>query len=231
MEAPAVTDPSLAAVLRDLQRIFGPRLQAMVAHSPSQRPRPSLALVQSLTLDDLTACAAAASTWSAAGAATPVVITRDEFSRSLDAFPVEFGEIIATHHVLHGGDPFEGLSVDVADLRRACEVQVRSLLLHMREDFIESCGRRAAVEGLVRDAAPHVRHLLRLTARLHGAAVDEAGLAGFAVTTLGADAATVSDLLHLADGDRGSIDAVRLFPAALRVVERLAVQTDTWQRR
>jgi hypothetical protein len=144
---------------------------------------------------------------------------------------VEFGEIIATHEVLLGHSPFDGMSVDPADLRRACEVQVRSLLLHMREDFMESGGRRAAVEAIVRDAAPHVRHLLRLMARLHGAAVDDTGLAAFATGTLGADAATLSDLLHLADGDRGTVDAVRLFPAALAVVERLSVQTDTWQRR
>ncbi len=38
-------------------------------------------------------------------------------------------------------DPFDGLAVDPADLRRACEVQARSHLLHLREGFIETEGR------------------------------------------------------------------------------------------
>ena len=124
------SSPSIAAalVLDDLRRIFGQRLEAFVTYAPAVSPRPSLALVSSLDLADLTACAARASRWASAGAATPVVLPRHEFARSLDAFPVEFGEILAHHETLHGDDPFVGLSVAPADLRRACEAQIRSLL-------------------------------------------------------------------------------------------------------
>ena len=67
--------------------------------------------------------------WLRAGFSTPVILTRAEFARSLDAFPVEFGEIIGSHSTVFGDDPFTGLTVAPADLRRACEAQVRSLLL------------------------------------------------------------------------------------------------------
>ena len=56
---------------------------------------------------------------------------------SLDAFPLEFGAILADHAVVSGASPFDGLTVDAADLRRACEVQARSHLLHLREGYIE----------------------------------------------------------------------------------------------
>src|SRR6476661_7066822 len=155
---------ALAPVLRDLQRLFGPRLLTLVAHSPGHRPQASLALVDALGLDDLTACAAAAGAWHRAGAATPILLARAEFAQALDAFPVEFGDIIARHEVVFGGNPFGGLEVDPQDLRRACETQVRSLLLHLREDYVEAAGARTAVDTLVRDAAPRFRHLLRLVA-------------------------------------------------------------------
>ena len=230
MVAAPPTSAALALVLRDLQRVFADRLVALIAHSPGHEPQASLALVTSLTVDDLAACAAAGPAWRRAGAATPIVIPRDEFAQSLDTFPVEFGEILARHHTVWGADPFAGLEVLPQDLRRACETQVRSLLLHLREDYMEAGGSRTEVDSLMREAAPRVRQLLRLVARLEGAHVADDGLAHFAAGPLGLDAATVSDVLHLANRDRDTIDAVKLVPACLAAVERLARYTDTWRR-
>src|SRR6185295_16401084 len=90
------------------------------------------------------------------------------FERSLDAFPLEFGAIIADHAVVAGRDPFEGLAIEPADLRRACEVQARSHLLHLREGFLETQGRGDAIAVLVvRSAAPFAA-LLGSLARLQG---------------------------------------------------------------
>ena len=67
--------------------------------------------------------------------ATPLLLAAHEFGRSLDAFPFEFGAILADHVVVSGSDPFDGPPRRPADLRRACEVQARSHLLHLREGF------------------------------------------------------------------------------------------------
>src|SRR5262245_45573787 len=104
---------SLAAALQDLQHIFGDRLLALVGYGTSNRdsgsePARSLALVQAITSDDLDQCAARAASWHRAGCATPLVLTQDEFAGSLDAFPIEYGEIIATHQVIFGANPFAG---------------------------------------------------------------------------------------------------------------------------
>ena len=68
-------------------------------------------------------------------ARTPLLLAANELERSLDAFPREFGAILADHLVVAGSNPFDGLRVDPADVRRACEVQTRSHLLHLREGF------------------------------------------------------------------------------------------------
>jgi hypothetical protein len=216
-------------VLGDLQAIFGARLEAFVVYAPTHTPRPSVAIVQSLELSDLTACAGRAARWQRAGAATPVVLTRREFAQSLDAFPVEFGEIIATHETLLGDDPFAGLSVAMADLRRACESQTRSLLLHLREDYMEAAGDGRAVAALVTDSAPEFRALVGLLARLDGHRFSGRDLATWAAERLGLDPRTVSDVLHVANAPEGSgVDAVRLFPGYLAAVEHLARRVDEW---
>ena len=216
-------------VLADLQSIFGTRLQAFVVYAPARTPRPSVAIVNSLDLADLDACAARAGRWQRDGAATPVVLTRREFARSLDAFPVEFGEIIATHETLFGDDPFTGLSVAIPDLRRACETQTRSLLLHLREDYMEAAGDSRAIGALVLDSAPDFRALIALLARLDGLRLEGTELAAWAGDRLGLDPRVVSDVLHVANQpETSTVDPVRLYPAYLTAVEQLSHRVDEW---
>ena len=81
-----------------------------------------LALVRRSRLDDLNACAARSAAWRSAGLATPLLLTRDDFARSLDAFPIEYGEIIASHELVVGRDPFDGL---VDSTARICGAPAR----------------------------------------------------------------------------------------------------------
>jgi len=220
---------STSVVLDDLKAIFGGRLEAFVTYAPMVAPAPSLALVTTLDLADLTACAGNTRRWQQHGAATPVLLTRREFARSLDAFPVEFGEIIAHHVTLHGDDPFAGMRVAPRDLRRACEAQVRSLLLHIREDFMEAGGAPRAVAEVVVDSAADFRALLNLVARLDGAAGDQPHLTDWASSRLGLDARVVADVLLIANAvGKSSVDAARLFPQYLAATEHLARHIDEW---
>ena len=86
---------------------------------------------------------------------------------------MEFGAILADHAVVSGRDPFDGLRVDAADLRRACEVQVRSHLLHLREGYIETRGRGDAIAELVADSAAPLAGLVKSVARLLGSPTHE----------------------------------------------------------
>jgi hypothetical protein len=220
----------------DLRRVFNDRLRSVVAYGPhvegdGDAPLTCLALVASLTIEDLQTCATLAPRWERAHIATPLILPESEFRRSLDAFPLEYGEIIRTHQAVFGHSPFTDIAIAPDDLRRACETQVKSHLVHLREAFIESGGKPGAVSSLVAASAPAFTALLRNVARLSGVLTSDRAEA----TRLGAhrahiSEALVSDLLSLehSSGVAG-VDAARLFPHYLAAVEQLAHAVDTWR--
>jgi len=114
----------------DLRGVFGDRLRSVATYGPhvegdNTAPLTCLALVASLTADDLNACATLSPRWGRSHIATPLILPEAEFRRSLDAFPLEYGEIIRTHQVVFGNNPFIDIVIAPADLRRACEAQGR----------------------------------------------------------------------------------------------------------
>jgi hypothetical protein len=216
--------------------VFGERLRSIVAYGPqseghAEAPVTCMALVASLTVADLEACARRAANWKRARIATPLILPEDEFRQSLDAFPLEYGEIIRTRQHVFGDDPFAGATIEREDLRRACETQVKSHLVHLREGFIETGGNPSAIAALVTGSAAAFAGLLRNVARLTGVNV----LERMEATRGGARAAglpdgIVSDLLALEHPSSVPIgDPARLFPEYLAAVEQLARTVDTWR--
>lgn len=218
-------------LVTSLHGIFGHRLRSVVAYGLDTSDTLScLALVHSLTMADLEACADRAQGWKRHGIATPLILPEEEFRRSLDAFPLEYAEIIRAHTVLFGASPFDGTAIDRADLRRACEAQIKSHLVHLREGFIEAAGVPRAIADLVRASAPAFAALLRHIAQLNGATATDRATA----TREGARAAqlpdrVVSDIVGLeqSSGVRAT-DAARLYPEYLAAVEQLARYIDGW---
>ncbi len=225
-----------ASLVTDLKNVFGERLSSVVAYGGPvdgnpHAPLTSLALVTSLTVGDLEGCARRAAHWERTAIATPLLLPVDEFRRSLDAFPLEFAEIMRAHEHVYGVDPFVGLTIPREQLRTACETQIKGHLLHLREGFIEARATPAAVARLVAASAPAFTALLRNVARLS----DVSNSDHMTATRAGAQAAgvpdgIVSDLLALEQpSDVPASDPARLFPAYLDAVEQLARVVDTWR--
>ena len=208
-----MTDASsaLQTLERDLREIFGSRLQSLVRYSARAQLVHALAVVDSLSAEDLRACAARVSSWHDEHLATPMVVPASELASSLDAFPFEWSAIIAEHVVIAGRNPFQGLRVEPGDLRWACEVQARSHLLHLRQGYIEARGRDDALSVLIVNSAPAWASLQENIARLENkaAATDE-------VTRL----AGVKEI--------SNDEAARIFRKYLEDVERLTAYVDTW---
>lgn len=230
---------------RELQRIFANRLLSLVvygqhaqaahggahgAHGHDASPTHTLAIVETLTAADLRACAALAESWHDAGLATPLLVAGGEFEQSLDAFPLEFGAILADHTVVSGQPPFASLTVDPADIRRACEVQARSHLLHLRQGFLETRGRGDALSVMIVQSAAALAALVTSVARLEGhPAGDPASASRHVERTLTLAGGSITDVTSLVGvHDITSAEAERIFPAYLEAVERLVAYVDGW---
>lgn len=231
---------SAASALRaDLERVFAGRLSALVAYGPGlegargarAQPLNTLALSDRVTNADLAACASESARWRKLGLAMPLLLSRDEFLRSLDVFPFEYGDILARHVTLAGADPFEGVTVADEDLRRACEAQAKSHLIHLRGGFLETGNVAADVVALVQASAAPFQALLRHVGRLRGRPVhDVLALVASISDVDGVSAAAVRSVLDLvADPALGNDEAVRLYPVYLESVERLVAYLDGWR--
>ena len=158
---------TLATQLRD---VFGDRLRMVAAFGHASH---TVAVVDNVTAADLHKCAAYSDGWKKIGLAPPLVMPLGELSRALDAFPLEFSEILATRKLIAGADLLADLKVSSEDLRRACEVQARSHLVHLREGYIEAGGDRKAAVRLLDAWKTPFRALLANVARLDDTSVDE----------------------------------------------------------
>lgn len=177
-------------------------------------PVATLVVVDTVTTADLRYCSERVPVWRKRGLATPLILEADEFGRSLDAFPFEFGAILADHEVVSGPNPFAGLSIAPADLRRACEVQARSHLLHLREGFLETEGRNDRLADLVSHSAAPLAALLKNVGRMAQAP---------------AAAAVLARVAELApNGTISSDEARRLFADYLAAMDALVDALDRW---
>lgn len=246
------TPDAVAALEGDLRGIFGSRLKSLVvyglrahagashrhqshgAHAAHQRDRAvthALAVVETLSIDDLHACTARVAAWHDDGLATPLILAAQEFGRSLDAFPFEFGAILADHILVSGSNPFDGLKVERADLRRACEVQARGHWLHLREGYLETRGRSDALAVLIVESAPAFAALLASVAHLDGVAAADPAAAARHVERRLSLPSTASGIVALAGvSEIPSADAEQLFPPYLDTAERLVKYVDAWGR-
>ena len=214
---------ALDLLTADLTRVFGPRLESIVAYGAAalsdadDQPLHVLALVDRLGFADLTACAPLTDRWRGAGLATPLLLSAVEFRRTLDVFPVEYGAIINSHVVVFGTNPFADCAVCDTDLRRAIELQAKSHLIHLREGFLEAAGRPDRISRLISASLPAYRSLLDNLDRLDPQEADRYE-------------PTKRLVKELAAG--GSIaDPTALFERYVADVERLWTYVDSWRLR
>ena len=227
---------ALDALAVDLHRIFGNRLLSVSAYgvtSDADDEIRSIALVQSLDFEDLAACVPLSSGWARRGLAVPLLLERDEFRRTLDVFPLEYGEIIASHVVVRGDNPFLGLTVPDADRRRACELQAKSHLIHLREGFLETGGDPRRVARLIGASAEGFRHLLTNIVALAAPSAHQTPdhLPEAAEEHIGISRELTREVMAAAGAGPSTIaDPTAMLARYIAAVERVWAFVDGWKR-
>ena len=130
---------------------------------------------------------AAFARWRKASSEPPLIMSRAEWDRATDAFPIEITDMQSAYQVLRGADPLHGVRVDRADLRKALEREFRGKLMRLRQGYATYAPDPAALGALGLQSAATILVLLRGLLTLTGTSVprDPLELAGAAASVVG----------------------------------------------
>ncbi len=188
-----------------------------------------------LVLDDpsparLRALAPAFAAWRKASTEPPLLISRSEWARATDVFPIEITDMRAGYRVLRGPDPLGAARVERADLRQALEREFRGKLLRLRQGYAAAAGDEKLLGQLAVGSAGTILVLLRSLLILVGRAVPAtpAGLAAEAAALVGAPAGALTTPIERR-GERSWRCGAADFEGYLDAVTRAAGYVDQLQ--
>ena len=167
--------------------------------------------------------------WRDATPEPPLVISRAEWARATDVFPLEITDMQSAYRLLRGNDPLAGVQVSRGDLRRALESELRGKLLRLRQGFTLLSGEPEQLGALASRTVPTALVLLRALLVLERKPVtpasdaehtvrEAAKLAGFAPEAL------LETVRHR--GMRSWRCEASVFEGYVEAIERTAVYVD-----
>jgi hypothetical protein len=226
MDLSTAARQAMGRLAADLIRVFGDRFVALVATGPIR----SAAFASAIRAEDLEALSVLTQRWQMDGLDTPLLITPQEFARSLDAFPVEYQAMLDRHELIAGVSPFAGIHPAEADLRRACEVQAKSFLIHLRQGWVQASDHAHEQAHLVAESAAPLRALISNVARLHGAPHDtDREVVAFAATIPGVSPEFVASVLALDEKPHHAKELTPRMNEYLVLAEQLWAYVDGWR--
>jgi len=237
---------TLDELVGQLRKAYGDRLASVVLygsaagsdHVPNRSDYNILVLLESfdssqLDLSSTVAAGHVARAWREAGNPPPMTLTREEWQRSSDIFPMEYADILERHRVLHGEPPFEGIQVSRSDLRLQLEQQVMGKLLQLRQGAVLAGTDSKKRIELVAASLSTMMVLFRAVLRLHGERPegDNSAIAARVGALSGFDATPfVRAVHHVRGGEKiPSGDAGRVLAGYLTAIDCLSRYLDRFE--
>jgi len=167
--------PTLDALLAELDRALGTSYAAVLFGSAARGDfvEGTSDVNVLLLLDDGTPATLAKLTeplraWYEAGELAPLVMTRAEWARAADVFPIEVVDLQDAHRLLRGDDPVSSLKANMVHLRLALEADLRGKLLRLRRGYVALHHDAVAMSRLLAGGSSQLVLLFRVLHRLAG---------------------------------------------------------------
>lgn len=159
-----------------LANAHGEELVAVILHGSvivtgrAARPADYQLLVVTATLpaSELRKAQPVARWWTQQGFHLPVYFTLNEFSASLDVFPIEFRQMKRAYRVLYGRDLLAGAEISPVNLRSQIEHELRGKMLRLRALFLPASESADDLLKLMTDSIVSFIQFLRPTLELLG---------------------------------------------------------------
>lgn len=130
-------------------------------YMPGRSDINSVVVLKEMKLPVLDSLASLGKRYAKKSVRAPLIMTASYIERSLDVFPIEFFDIKLLHKTIYGQDLFVELVPDRAMLRIQCERDLKAKLIHLRQGYISSFGRKAGLVSMLLQALPGFFPLLR----------------------------------------------------------------------
>ena len=136
----------------------------------------------------------------------------------------------SAYHVLEGKDVLRHLEFDRGDLRLQCEGELKGDLLHLRQRFIQTRGRKRDLTALIRESVVAFAAIFKALLYLKGEQVPRGNRAAVlgAARAYGLDEALMGSLADIERGARkpSRAELGTLVEAYIRQIRALCQQVD-----
>lgn len=160
---------------------------------------------------------------------TPLILSRGEFQRSSDVFPMEYIDLRSRNRVIYGTDETEPITLTTKNLRHQLEHLLRGNILSLRQLLIASRGRKRLLKNSVKNWYGSLNALFKGLIRLMGKNPSEAdpGANIKLVRELyTVDTTPVHDLVAFRSGEK--LDPAQLVSGLIRCLEELTAAVDAY---
>src|SRR5215217_3271134 len=167
---------TLDELVSQLRAAYGTALRSIVLygsaaageHIAKRSDYNVLVIVDALDPTRLAAASAASRAWADSGNPAPLTLTMTEWRGSADIFPMEYADILERHRVLFGDPPFDGIRVDLKDLRLQLEQEAMGKLIRLRQGILASGNEGERQLELLAASLSAIMIIFRAFLRLHG---------------------------------------------------------------
>jgi hypothetical protein len=232
---------TLEELVSQLRAAYGTALSSVVLygsaaageHLAKKSDYNVLVIVDAIDSGKLAAASAVSRAWAEAGNPAPLTLTTSEWRGSADIFPMEYADILERNRVLFGNAPFDGIHVDLKDLRLQLEQEAMGKLIKLRQGVLASGNEGKRQIELLVASFSSIMVVFRSFLRLHHEvpAKDNVAVVDAVARRAGFDAGAFTKVVRHMRGeseiDTAGVTAV--LDDYLRGMERLVQYLDHYQ--
>ena len=134
-------------------------LVSIIKYGTEGEPNNILIVTRQLTFSDLNRLKPIILSFSKKSKVVPILFTESGLKDSNDVFPLEILDMIYPHELLYGIDVLNNVKLDKKHVRMQIEFELRSKLIHLRENYI-GIKRPKDLKLLLKSAVPTLMPLL-----------------------------------------------------------------------
>ncbi len=240
-KTPQTPESIFAAFTADYQKLFGADLESIILYGSAARGEyvagrsdiNFMIVLSDAGIEKLACTMPLVAAWHKSRVNTPLFLSKDYITMSLDTFPIEFLTMRAGYKVVFGQDMLKDLTFEKSFVRLQCERELKGKLLQLRQRFVETEGKTKIIIQLIGHSLPAFLSLFQAILFLKNIpqAANRSGLLAEIARVTGLSIQVFNDLAAVRDGTKKLKDneALTLMNDYIREIKTIATYIDEFQ--